>query len=135
MSLSNFSLLTSWLSASVASSSGCLVFIGLLCVASLSDTEESLKGQNITTSCSNYIYTHTSYKTFTCGISVLYFCWQSPGFSHNAIYLTTCSSSCSVSGSLSSVLSGRPFVAREVDSDSFGLFSGLGVPGPFTFLP
>lgn len=33
-------------------------------------------------------------------------------------------------GSLFSVLSGRPFVARE----SFGLFSGLGVPGPFTFL-
>lgn len=37
-------------------------------------------------------------------------------------------------GSLFSVLSGSPFVASELARESFGLFSGLGVPGPFTFL-
>lgn len=37
-------------------------------------------------------------------------------------------------GSLFSVLSGSPFVASELARESFGLFSGLGVPGPLTFL-
>ena len=36
--------------------------------------------------------------------------------------------------SLLSVLSGRPLAASELARDSFGLFSGRGVPGPFTFL-
>lgn len=38
------------------------------------------------------------------------------------------------SGSLLTGQSGSPLVESEVDSDSFGLLSGFGVPGPFTFL-
>jgi len=48
-------------------------------------------------------------------------------------YLTVLSDS-SEACSLLSVLSGRPLVATLLDKESFGLFSGLGVPGPFTFL-
>lgn len=38
------------------------------------------------------------------------------------------------SGSLLTGQSGSPLVEREFDNDSFGLLSGFGVPGPFTFL-
>lgn len=44
-------------------------------------------------------------------------------------------SPCTVGGSLLSVLSGRPLVAGELHSESLGRASGLGVPGPFMFLP
>lgn len=37
------------------------------------------------------------------------------------------------SGSLLTGQSGSPLVESEVDHDSFGLVSSLGVPGPFTF--
>lgn len=49
-------------------------------------------------------------------------------------YLESLSSSCSVLRSLLSVLSGRPLAASELARDTFGRFSGRGVPGPFTFL-
>lgn len=39
-----------------------------------------------------------------------------------------------VSGSLLTGQSGSPLVEREFDNDNFGLLSGFGVPGPFTFL-
>ncbi len=48
-------------------------------------------------------------------------------------YLTVLSD-CSEACSLFSVLSGRPLVAILLDRESFGLFSGLCVLGPFTFL-
>lgn len=38
------------------------------------------------------------------------------------------------SGSLLTVQSGSPLVESEADNDSFGLVSGFGVSGPFTFL-
>lgn len=37
------------------------------------------------------------------------------------------------SGSLLTEQSGSPLVEREFDKDNFGLLSGFGVPGPFTF--
>lgn len=49
------------------------------------------------------------------------------------VYLTGLPWAAAGLDSLFSVLSGRPFVARELE-ESFGLFSGLGVPGPLTFL-
>ncbi len=49
-------------------------------------------------------------------------------------YLESLLSSCSVLRSLLSVLSGRPLAASELARDTFGRFSGRGVPGPFTFL-
>lgn len=50
-------------------------------------------------------------------------------------YPICCSSTSSVvgSGSLPTGHSGSPLVESEVDSDSFGLLSGFGVPGPFMF--
>ena len=49
-------------------------------------------------------------------------------------YLESLSSSCSLLRSLLSVLSGRPLAASVLARDTFGRFSGRGVPGPFTFL-
>lgn len=49
-------------------------------------------------------------------------------------YLADLLCPCAVFVSLFSVLSGRPFVASELDMECFCLFNGLGVPGPFTFL-
>lgn len=37
------------------------------------------------------------------------------------------------SGSLLTGQSGSPLVESELDNDNFGLLSGFGVPGPFTF--
>lgn len=42
------------------------------------------------------------------------------------------SSVCCKLDSLCSVLSGKPFVVIGVDKETFGRFTGLGVPGPFT---
>lgn len=48
-------------------------------------------------------------------------------------YPLWCSSTSSVIGSLLTGQSGSPFVEREDVSDDFGLLSGFGVSGPFTF--
>lgn len=42
------------------------------------------------------------------------------------------SSDCGELDSLCSVLSGKPFVVIGFDKETFGRFTGLGVPGPFT---
>jgi hypothetical protein len=41
------------------------------------------------------------------------------------------SSFCCTFDSLLSVLSGKPFVVKGADKETFGRLSGLGVPGPF----
>lgn len=53
----------------------------------------------------------------------------------NALLLTNLcflSSVCCKLDSLCSVLSGKPFVVIGDDKETFGRFTGLGVPGPFT---